>query len=282
MNFAFPRLDRTSVDRGRDLGLLIALLAGIVGIVFAIDPQLDLRITSLFFDEATRSFPTASDPVAVWLRGKSMWVFTGFAVVVAALVVARAIFSAKLSWIPARSVVFLALTLALGPGLLVNGVLKEHWSRPRPGAVVEFGGTLPFVPWWDPRGGCDQNCSFVSGETSGAAWSVAPALLVPGTVRVVALGAAGVFTLAIGTLRVAFGGHFASDVIFAVVLTLGVIWAAYGLIFRVDWARVQRHPQSLIGRRIVERLGFAETNLIPYGDWTSALHFGDFRHERAV
>ena len=94
---------------------------------------------------------------------------------------------------PGRAVVFLALTLALGPGLLVNGLLKEHWSRPRPGEVVEFGGSLAPTPW-DPRGRCEQNCSFVSGETSGAAWTVAPALLLPGTLRAVALGAAGVFT----------------------------------------------------------------------------------------
>src|SRR6478672_12010674 len=131
--------------RMRDLGLLIALLAAITGIAFAIDPRLDLRVASLFFDDTTRSFPAAADPVAVWLRGKSMWIFTAFTVAVAATVIARLV-------LPLR--VFPVPTLVLGPGLLVNGVLKEHWARPRPGAVVEFGGTLPFMPWWDPRGGC--------------------------------------------------------------------------------------------------------------------------------
>jgi lipid A 4'-phosphatase len=258
-----------------DLGLLLVLLAAVAGIVFAIDPRLDLRLTSLFFDDATRSFPAASDPVALWLRGKSMWIFTAFAVLVAAVVIARLVLPLPVFPVPARSVVFLALTLALGPGLLVNGVLKEHWARPRPGAVVEFGGTLPFVPWWDPRGGCDQNCSFVSGETSGATWSVAPALLVPGAARVVALCAAGIFTVAIATLRIAFGGHFASDVIFAVLLTLAVIWAIYSLAFRVDWMRLQTGPLPRIVRRAITRWGRTESNLIAYGDWTTALHFGD-------
>jgi lipid A 4'-phosphatase len=239
----------------RDLGLLLVLLAAVAGIVFAIDPRLDLRLTSLFFDDATRSFPAASDPVALWLRSKSMWIFTAFAVLVAAMVIARLVLPLPVFPIPARSVVFLALTLALGPGLLVNGVLKEHWARPRPGAVVEFGGTLPFVPWWDPRGGCDQNCSFVSGETSGATWSVAPALLVPGAARLVALCAAGIFTVAIATLRIAFGGHFASDVIFAVLLTLAVIWAIYSLAFRVDWMRLQTGPLPRIVRRGHHPLG---------------------------
>jgi len=259
----------------RDLGLLLVLLAAVAGIVFAIDPRLDLRLTSLFFDDATRSFPAASDPVALWLRGKSMWIFTAFAVLVAAMVIARLVLPLPVFPVPARSVVFLALTLALGPGLLVNGVLKEHWARPRPGAVVEFGGTLPFVPWWDPRGGCDQNCSFVSGETSGATWSVAPALLVPGAARVVALSAAGIFTVAIATLRIAFGGHFASDVIFAVLLTLAVIWAIYSLAFRVEWMRLQTGPLPRIVRRAITRWGRTESNLIAYGDWTTALRFGD-------
>ena len=222
--------------------MLIAVVTGLVGIVFAIDPGLDLQITSLFFDPQTRSFPIAFDPVAVFLRGKSAWIFTAFAVGVAAAVLVRLALPARVLPISGRAVVFLALTLALGPGLLVNGLLKDHWSRPRPGEVVEFGGSLPFVPWWDPRGRCEQNCSFVSGEASGATWTVAPALLVPGTLRAVALGAAGIFTVVIGTLRIAFGGHFASDVIFAALLTLAVIWAIYGLVFRTDWTRASSGP----------------------------------------
>jgi len=219
----------------RRQGLLIAVLATITAVLFAAAPWLDLQLSHLFFDDATRRFPVAADPLAIGVRSTSMWVFTAFAVCIAAAVVAKLALPRRFP-IPGRVVAFLALTLALGPGLLVNGMLKEHWSRPRPGEVVEFGGTLPFVPWWDPRGGCEQNCSFVSGETSQATWAVAPALLMPGGLRVVALGTVGIFTAVIGGLRLAFGGHFASDVLFAVLLTLAVIWAAYGLAFRIDWS----------------------------------------------
>jgi lipid A 4'-phosphatase len=262
-------------DRVRDLGLVIAAVAGTVAIVFAIDPRLDLQLTSLFYDQATRSFPAAADPLAVWLRGKSMWIFTAFAICVVAAVVARLSLPQRVFPVAPRAVAFLALTLAIGPGLLVNMGLKEHWARPRPGAVVEFGGTLPFVPWWDPRGQCPQNCSFVSGETSGAAWAVAPALLASGPGRVVALAAAGVFTVAVGTLRIAFGGHFASDVIFAVLLTLAVIWALYGLVFRVDWARVRAQPPPRFLRQAAAHLVWPNLRLVPYGDWTTSLRFGD-------
>src|ERR1700757_3368086 len=102
-----------------------------------------------------------------------------------------------------RSIVFLLGTLALAPGVLANGVLKEHWARPRPIEVRDFTGSDAFVPWWDPRGTCDQNCSFISGEGAGAFWMVAPAALVPPPVRAVAYAAAIVFGAAAGAMRIA-------------------------------------------------------------------------------
>ena len=78
-----------------------------------------------------------------------------------------------------RAIVFLIATMALAPGLLVNVVLKDHWGRPRPIDVTQFGGTEHFVAWWDPRGDCPKNCSFVSGDVAGAFWTMAPAALAP-------------------------------------------------------------------------------------------------------
>ena len=39
-----------------------------------------------------------------------------------------------------RICLFLILVMLLGPGLLVNGVLKEYWGRPRPRNIIPFGG----------------------------------------------------------------------------------------------------------------------------------------------
>ena len=119
-----------------------------------------------------------------------------------------------------RSVLFLALGLALGPGLLVNVLLKEYWDRPRPMQVQQFGGPLEFRPWYKIDGACPKNCSFVSGETAGAFWLVAPASLAPPPLRLPAVALAlgvGVLT---GVMRVAFGGHFPSDAIFAGLFTM--------------------------------------------------------------
>jgi lipid A 4'-phosphatase len=153
--------------------------------------------------------------------------------------------------IPTRAALFLIMSLALGPGLLVNVVLKEGWARPRPGMVTQFGGDYTFMPWWDPRGACDSNCSFVSGETSAAVWMAAPAILAPPPWSYVALAAAGLYGIAFACIRLLAGGHFLSDVIFAAIFTSLVIWTVHGLLFR--WSATRLEERAL--NAVLEKLG---------------------------
>jgi membrane-associated phospholipid phosphatase len=135
---------------------------------------------------------------------------------------------------------------------LTNVLLKEHWGRPRPIDVGEFAGNETFVAWWDPRGSCLHNCSFVAGEGSGAFWALAPAALAPPQLRPLAYGAALAFGAATGTLRIAFGGHFFSDVVFSGVFTFLIIWVVHGLLYR--WPRPAISDAALeaaIGRTLL-------------------------------
>jgi membrane-associated phospholipid phosphatase len=131
------------------------------------------------------------------------------------------------------------VTLGLGPGLVANVILKDNWGRPRPIYVTQFGGDEQFRPWWDPRGTCDKNCSFVAGEPSGAFWTLAPAAVTPPAWRALAYGAALMFAAWIGFVRIAGGGHFLSDVIFAGVFVFLVIWLVHGLIYRWRPTRIE-------------------------------------------
>src|SRR5262249_39279538 len=79
----------------------------------------------------------------------------------------------------------------------------------------EFNGDAHFIPWWDPRGACDANCSFVAGEGASSFWTLAPAALVPPPWRAFAYGAALAFGGAVSALRIAVGAHFFSDAAFA-------------------------------------------------------------------
>jgi lipid A 4'-phosphatase len=212
--------------------IILVFLGVATGGIFAAIPSLDLQVASFFHDLAVkpeaRRFIQAIDVVRQ----------VGPLVIVAVIVPAIVALVAKIFWplrpalISTRAALFLIMSLALGPGLLVNVVLKEGWARPRPGMVTEFGGDYAFMPWWDPRGGCDSNCSFVSGETSSAVWMTAPAMLAPPPWRYVALGAAGVYSMAFASMRMLTGGHFLSDVIFAAIFTGLVIWTVHGFLFR--------------------------------------------------
>ena len=138
------------------------------------------------------------------------------------------------AWGPSGAgLLFMAASLALGPGLLVNGILKDHSHRPRPYQVTTFGGDAPFVPFYRFDGACRRNCSFVSGEGATAFWTMAPALLAPPAWRPLALAAAVLFGTAASLLRMAFGGHFLSDTVFAAVLTWLVILGCWRLVTRL-------------------------------------------------
>jgi lipid A 4'-phosphatase len=53
---------------------------------------------------------------------------------------------------------FLVICLAVGPGIVANVVLKDHWGRARPKQVLEFGGAKAFTPPLIPTDQCAPSC----------------------------------------------------------------------------------------------------------------------------
>jgi lipid A 4'-phosphatase len=231
--------------------ITLVFLGVLTGVIFAADPSLDLRAASFFYDLAAQPGTRRLDRVIETVRQVGPLLIIGATVPAVVTLVTRTFWPQRPALIPTRVALFLIMSLALGPGLLVNVVLKEGWARPRPGMVTQFGGDYTFMPWWDPRGACDSNCSFVSGETSSAVWMAAPAMLTPPPWRYVALGAAGLYGLAFAGIRLLAGGHFLSDVIFAVIFTGLVIWTVHGLLFR--WSATRLEERAL--NAMLEKLG---------------------------
>ena len=136
------------------------------------------------------------------------------------------------AWAPTGlGVVFLIATLAIGPGLVVNLGMKDHLHRPRPVQSQDFGGADEFRPWYRFDGACDKNCGFPSGEAASGFWMVAPALLAPPPWRAPAVAAALAFGAAASVLRMAFGGHFLSDVLLGGLIALLVVFVARRLLW---------------------------------------------------
>ena len=135
-------------------------------------------------------------------------------------------------WAPTgRAMIFLIATVAIGPGVVVNLSLKDHWHRPRPINTQEFNGHADFKPWYDDQGACRKNCSFASGEAATGFWMVAPAIVLPPPWRGFAIVAAFAFGIAASLLRMAFGGHYLSDVLLGGLVTLVIIEIARMLLW---------------------------------------------------
>jgi lipid A 4'-phosphatase len=228
-------------------GLYVALAIGIVaGLAFGLMPWLDLRIAALFYPVADTNgnmFAWRLSPTLLVAHDIALKAGFVLLVPVVAALIWKSIAPRRSMFISARAAVFLLLTMLLGPGLLVNVALKDHWGRSRPIDVTQFGGTEHFVPWWDPRGNCPSNCSFVSGDVSTAAWAFAPAALVPSPWQPLAFAGAFALTVFMVIIRIMAGGHFPSDAIFAGVFTYLLIWLAYALIYR--WPATRLDDQAL-------------------------------------
>ena len=220
-------------------GLIIALgLALVVGLLFGIYPELDLKLTSWFYDAPTRSFPLKLNTLAAIARDGAMVIAWALALPALVALVVKLARPDRPLLMSGRAVVFLVLTLILSAGVLTNFTFKSFWGRPRPVMVTQFNGPQEFVPWWDPRGACGRNCSFFSGEGATAFWAYAPAALTPPPWRPLAYAAATLFGVTTSALRMAFGGHFFTDVATAGLVTFLVIWLAHGYIYRGSSTRL--------------------------------------------
>jgi membrane-associated PAP2 superfamily phosphatase len=223
-----PSASRVRWPLGPIRTLLVVTVA--LSVLFLAFPRLDLWFSGLFYDTAT-GFAASDVDVLSWLRRFSRTLILAVSIALIVSVLAKLILPNWRSLIPPRTSLFLGSTLIVGPGILVNGILKANWGRPRPIAVEEFGGDLPYIEVWRITDYCERNCSFVSGEASAAIWLLALALVVPIAWRNRVAAGALVLATILSLNRVAFGGHFISDVLLSWTLTLTIIAVAHHYLF---------------------------------------------------
>jgi lipid A 4'-phosphatase len=213
---------------------LIALWIALA-IVFNGEPEIDRNVSALFFTAtdcakgatavACGTFPAGASTFFGVLRNVLQYLPITLAAVVAASLASEIAAGRGFAYPRARFAATALAALALGPGLLVNGILKSYWGRPRPASTDLFGGNLPFVPAGQWSDACPKNCSFVSGEAASILWLLCLVPLLPAGWRrsgVIAIVAVAVFT---SGLRVAFGGHYLSDVVLGALSTI-IVFAA--------------------------------------------------------
>ena len=216
-----------SIGFSRDDAAILAATAVLaISVYFLAFPGVDIAVSRLFF-RPEAGFFLADNPLLKALRKSSTLVLALLLLGVIGRLAWRALRRRPVG-AAARRTVFVLAALALGPGLVVNLLLKGLWGRPRPVQIDQFGGDAVFTPVWVISDGCQSNCSFVSGEGSSAAWMVGVLLvLTPAKWRPVVLPLGLVYAFALSMNRLAFGGHFLSDILLSWALTALVMTGIY-------------------------------------------------------
>lgn len=222
------------------VGAYVVLISGF----FLIFSGVDLAVSGLFYSPEF-GFWARWDPFLREVRYLGPHIVTIVAIVCLCVLLLKLVVPGRRPLMPLRIPIFLLTTLILGPGVLVNLVLKNNWGRPRPHTVDVFGGGLPYQPVWVPSNYCDTNCSFVSGEASSAIWLLAIVLVAPVAWRFVLSCFVLPLTLVLSINRIAFGGHFLSDTMISWGITLLLVLAVHRLMF-------VKTPRALTDTRLDE------------------------------
>lgn len=200
---------------------------------------LDLKLSTLFYEKGSFS----SNP---------FWLFLfQYGFVPAWILSFLALCGVLLSFFPhyrkwRNPCLVIVLTFAIGSGLIVHGILKENWGRPRPKQTTEFGGKQSFRPYYQPNfsnqpepsrsfscGHCSTGFTFFSVALLGTyyhsrlfwwlGWSLAWGL-----------------GLSLSVTRMAQGGHFLSDTLASALIMWITAWSLVYLLLVKDGMKNER------------------------------------------
>ena len=201
-------------------------------ILFAVT-DLDIISARWFYHPGQNNpWPVAWQPVWLFFYNSAPWVTGSLAVAGTTALIAGLLRKEARKF---RTYgLFILLCVAIGPGLIVNGILKDHWGRARPRQIVEFGGKHQYTQPLVPAGAHGKSfpCGHCSvGYLYGAGW-----WLWRRRSRLIA-GLSLLAGLLLGTLlgfgRLAAGGHFLSDNLWSGLIALGVAHVLYYYVLRI-------------------------------------------------
>jgi len=193
------------------MAILPAVALAIISLVCILTP-VDLALSNCFYQAEAPTFPYRGTPLAnlIFHYGPLPGIVFGVGCIIAFI----ASFNHQILRTWRMPAFFIAVAIIIGPGILVNSVLKPTMQRSRPSDLVVFGGNDLHVP---PLtiGSNETGRSFPSGHAAmGFVFMLPGFVLLRKYPRFAALVfAAGFFLGAgIGLSRIAEGRHFLSDI----------------------------------------------------------------------
>jgi lipid A 4'-phosphatase len=213
----------TFTEKSQRAYFSMVLLTILLALLPTVWMSLDLQAAALF---------AGSAPVLVsrhwwwvdWINGYVPDVFRGGLVLAFAVWVYASVSSRLQRW--RLPLAFCVIGGIVGPGLVVNGLFKDHWQRARPYKVENFGGAAEFTRAGVMTDQCQENCSFVSGHVACGVFLMSLGLVHRRRQKTWALAGAAAGLL-IGFSRMSASAHWLSDVLWAFPVTLVSSWLVW-------------------------------------------------------
>jgi len=232
--------------------LLVLILATIPFWVW----DIDMTVQQIFFDPDRGGWYLQEHPF--WKSIYQYGIFPGLVMSLMALFTVAASYW-RVQWQRLRKpALLLVFALMLGPGLIINLVFKDYYGRPRPRQVEAFGGTDTYTPVWvySTSGGK----SFPCGHGAIGFYMAIPFLFLRNTRKKLAwsfliLGTA--YGLLLSFARVAAGGHFTSDVLWAA----GMVWLAAIAVSK--WIRLDEPSKAPSSKKQARRMSWLIGGILP-------------------
>ncbi|MBB3965378.1 phosphatase PAP2 family protein [Rhizobium metallidurans] len=223
--------------------ILVALWFSLLAIFHAW-PMIDIRISALFFSSPLCMELSPGNSCGSFTIGAETWArtlrwtlyalpYVAAATILAALVLAGVSRRVR-NYLPVRRLWLSLASLGVSAGLITSLLFKEQFGRPRPSQTDLFGGQMTFMPAGSFGGACERNCSFISGEASGAGWLIGLLLLLPPRYRTWIAPPVIIASVTTAALRVVVGAHYASDATLGVLVSVTVFAGMLALEEAID------------------------------------------------
>jgi lipid A 4'-phosphatase len=275
---------KTEMKRSQSLNSLLWFAAvtciGLIAApIFIFAPTIDIEAARFFTGED--GFPLSRHPLAVQLNRLIVRMSeTGIFFILFGLVVTL-IWRRTFLGLSQQHFWFFILSVLVAPILVVNAVLKSYWGRARPYQIAEFGGGQDFSPAFFLTDQCDTNCSFVSGDVSAVFSLIALAIVIRWRQKLWVLLVI-IFGFIISFTRMAQGGHFLSDTLYAGIITTALILLLKYLVLdsRIAFGPALERSANFI----VDQIAILATRIyLALGGGKSAkLSFADARLDRRL
>lgn len=200
--------------------------------IFLYYSQIDIKVSSFFYKN---NFYLANCFIVKFIYQATRVIIALFSISTVFLLILDLVFKKDFFHIRKKALVYLLITLILGPGLIVNTLLKDNFGRARPSQIKEFGGNKNFTPAFVISNQCKKNCSFTSGHAAAAFYFLALVPLFRRRKTQICIASLALFWGSlVGFIRIIQGGHFLSDVVFSAFIIYFTAKISYYLVFKED------------------------------------------------